>query len=666
MAVGELLPRSKIMNNWSQKWYYRNTGCVFLFTLALVVSVVCWAQPAAAQMMGQQRGMQQQMGVAGQQQPPSPVQIAQGNIHDMAQTIITDFFLTGTPLDAEAVNMINLDLDEVIRPHAGRFNDESKSYLLMVESLLAYYQGNHALALEKAHLAIEEVKNNSILNQNPVQLYITLSMSYGEYDEAKNLLTQIKSGAAVDPVRAATLAAQATGMPTQAVRPAVRNPQTAAANRGGQTEPPARTTSRWLTNMGVVNQTVQGAANRNMGINQRMGGMGGMNPGMTGGMGGTGQQTTETFIGLPMDYLRYENIGDDFSTVSFRSINGSYIRFEPEKGQLLCALLWTLPEIQAGANPNLPAVRPNMQINPNLAMGTGMGTGMGMGATQTEDVPQPTIQPVAYDFNTNSTQFKELFQWHQNAVIEGKIQFIGLNLDYIDDYNRAEVAKTTFTNAWPWATCLIHDPLNQDQWEQTQTPGSALMMIVDTNGKIRYVGPVGGIIPKMILDNETMIAQPAIPQALPDLADTSIARAAKAAAEAYTGPTEPVIVHGTLAGREFSYENASLKNEVLRISQGQGLYADLELEIYLFLRGDSPANKTYTITPQDVNNIPYINLKWMPAGAFIPRTEKFTSNYEMNLEFGAIIDGKLTGKINLQLPDVQKSQVKGEFVVTVQ
>jgi len=612
--------------------------------------------------------MQQQMGNIGQQQPPSPVQNAQTIIQQMTQTIVTDFFLTGTFLDAEAINVINQDINEVIRPLAGRFNTEGKSYLLMIESLLAYYQGDQAQALEKAALATKEVERNSILIQNPLQLLITLSMAYGEHDAAKNYLGQLQSGAAVDPVRAAALALAAQPMINQPVRPAVRNPQTGTATRTGQAAPPTRTTSRFLTNMGV-DQTVQANTNRNNMLSQQMGNMNrGMPPGMPGTMPtatGPAQQPAELMIDLPIDYLRYENIGDDFSTVSFRSINGSYIRFEPEKGQLLCALLWTMPDaLAATATTNRPISMPGMPNMPNMP-NRPMTNPLGPGANQTGEVPQPTIQQVAYDFNTNSSQFKELFQWHQNEVIEGKIQFIGLNLDLIDDYNRTEVAKKTFDNAWPWATCLINDQLNQSQWEQTQTPDSALMMIVDTKGKIRYVGPVGGIIPKMILDQETMIAQSAIPQALPDLADTSIARVAKAAAEVYTGATEPTIVHGTLAGREFSYENATLKNEVLRISQGQGLYADLELEIFLFLNGQSPANKTYTVTRQDENNIPYVNLKWMPAGAFIPRTEKFTSNYQMNLEFGDITNGKLTGKINLQLPDIQNSQVKGEFVLDI-
>ncbi|MCP4710556.1 MAG: hypothetical protein GY869_18185 [Planctomycetes bacterium] len=659
------------MNKMCKNWCHRKNDLSLMLILTFIAASACCLQPAAAQMMGQQRGGMQQMGGLNQQQTPaSPLLIAQDQIKKLAQTIITDFLMTGTPLDTETIALINLDIDEVVRPHVVRFNDESNAFLLMVESLLAYYQGNRDLALEKAFLATKEHERNSVLIQNPLRLLITLSMAYGEYDSAKDYLGQLNSGAAVDPLRAAALTAQP--LINQTARPPVRNPQTGTATRAGQTAPPTRTTSRFLTNMGV-DQTVQANTNRN---NMLGGQMNTMNRGMTGVMpggmtGATGavQQQAELMIDLPMDYLRYENIGDVFSTVSFRSINGSYIRFDPEKGQLLCVLLWTMPDVMAAAAAtNRPGGMPGMPGMPGTVNIPIRPTPIGMGATaanQTEEVPQPTIQPAAFDFNTNSNQFKELFQWHQNAVIQGKVQFVGLNLDLIDEFNRTEVAKKTFENAWPWATCLLNDQLNQEQWNQTQTPDSALMMIVDTKGKIRYIGPVGGLIPKMILDQETEIAQPAIPQVLPDLADTTIARIAKAAAEVYTGPTEPINVHGTLAGREFNYQNASLKNEVLRISQGQGLYADLELEIFLFLRGENPANKTYTITKQDQNDIPYINLKWMPAGAFVPRTEKFTSNYQMNLEFGEIVNGKLTGKINLQLPDIQQSAVKGEFVVNI-
>ena len=100
------------MNYWCQKCNYRKNGLSILLILTLAVSLVCYAQPASAQMRGQQRGqMQQQMGNMNQQLPVSPVQIAQGQIKDFATTIITNFFLIGTPLDPDSISLINQDIE---------------------------------------------------------------------------------------------------------------------------------------------------------------------------------------------------------------------------------------------------------------------------------------------------------------------------------------------------------------------------------------------------------------------------------------------------------------------------------------------------------------------------------------------------------------------------
>jgi hypothetical protein len=58
-------------------------------------------------------------------------------------------------------------------------------------------------------------------------------------------------------------------------------------------------------------------------------------------------------------------------------------------------------------------------------------------------------------------------------------------------------------------------------------------------------------------------------------------------------------------------------------------------------------------------------MKWKLEGKDVPETEMFTNNYVMRLEFGALENGKLPGKIYVCLPDKMKSFVGGRFVAEI-
>ena len=121
--------------------------------------------------------------------------------------------------------------------------------------------------------------------------------------------------------------------------------------------------------------------------------------------------------------------------------------------------------------------------------------------TQAREIPN-----VAFDLDTNVNQFRDLFLNHIN---QGKIGFVGVNYDT----SISQVKQMLFEQPLPWPTCLKAEGVNTQQWKLPNIAG-ALLLLVDTKGKIRYIGPVGGFLPQMLLDMElgkatTAAAEPA-------------------------------------------------------------------------------------------------------------------------------------------------------------
>jgi hypothetical protein len=56
-------------------------------------------------------------------------------------------------------------------------------------------------------------------------------------------------------------------------------------------------------------------------------------------------------------------------------------------------------------------------------------------------------------------------------------------------------------------------------------------------------------------------------------------------------------------------------------------------------------------------------LSWKDEGAKVPGVQPYTKGFALKLEFGALADGKLPGKIYLCLPDPEQSFVAGTFAI---
>lgn len=121
--------------------------------------------------------------------------------------------------------------------------------------------------------------------------------------------------------------------------------------------------------------------------------------------------------------------------------------------------------------------------------------------TQAREIPN-----VAFDLDTNVNQFRDLFLNHIN---EGKIGFVGINYDT----SISQVKQMLFEQPLPWPTCLKAENVNVKQLPDIV---GALLLLVDTKGKIRYIGPVGGFLPQMLLDMELAKATTTIAE-VPDI-----------------------------------------------------------------------------------------------------------------------------------------------------
>ena len=123
-----------------------------------------------------------------------------------------------------------------------------------------------------------------------------------------------------------------------------------------------------------------------------------------------------------------------------------------------------------------------------------------------------------------------------------------------------------------------------------------------------------------------------------------------------------IAAEGMIHGDRFTVESAGLENGILTIRDGKDFFPDHALMIFLFLeKGETAEGKTFNITRTGGFSSPHIHMKWRAKGKDVPETEMFMDNYVMRLEFGAMENGKLPGKIYVCLPDKMKSFVGGTF-----
>ena len=486
--------------------------------LALVFGFgLCLVEPAQAQRTGGYRGSRSGYGRTNRadQTNQNALDALEG-IEDTTMAILGNYLARATALRTSDIQEIQRLLDEK-KKFAGKFPKERKAYLFVLESLLAHYSGDREMALDKAQRAFRDDPKNPDLSD----LIIVLSLCYENYEVAKDAFARRKeAGSAVldkGPPVSGTLVKRGPREPNVPgiLRSRPKEPNSVPRPLPGT--PPARPgtgpTSTW--------EQLLGSPPEQQPSRPGAGGVPSRTPYGTGRPGQTTmpgrvtranprmsrttipQQNYQTILNLPVEYMLSKQLGKDFASMNLRSINGSFFPFASGKGQIFCALLWTSsgPHPQ-GSMPRLGGGRP-MVRRPNTgtfysddeeAYGGGYSTRRRSPMTTSPGVSgQARVIPnVAFDLDTNVNQFRDLFFEHIN---QGKIGFVGVNYDT----SISQVKQMLFEQPLPWPTCLKVENVNAKQLPDI---AGALLLLVDTKGKIRYIGPVGGFLPQMLLDME--------------------------------------------------------------------------------------------------------------------------------------------------------------------
>ena len=382
------------------------------------------------------------------------------------------------------------DIREVLKEtnrYKGLLSKEARVKYMMVEAYLAYYGGEDTdRALDLLNSARRMVSDNPDVNDSA----IVLGLCYGDWALVKSVLREVGPSPAEAEVGAEAGSAAAR-------EPRV-DPNTTMGGfgrgRNGQPGQDASRSSKW-------GRPKKNERSMDFGVGRQLGPAAPMDPMFmtpadrprprtprprSSNRGGNeSQQNTRLkgVLNLPVKHMPYEHLGDDFSQITVRNINGSYFQFVPAQGQLLCALMWQLADDDGG--PARVVAQPSRGRRGSRA---GWDSGPARAPERSE-----TIDQVSYDLGGNARQFGELFA---QGLASGKMQMVGVNTD--SGYSAGEVVAYLLDNPAPWSTCMIDDPSNSGQWSLDSSV-SPVMVLVDSAGKVRYMGPAGGFLPRMLL-----------------------------------------------------------------------------------------------------------------------------------------------------------------------
>ncbi len=122
-------------------------------------------------------------------------------------------------------------------------------------------------------------------------------------------------------------------------------------------------------------------------------------------------------------------------------------------------------------------------------------------------------------------------------------------------------------------------------------------------------------------------------------------------------------VTGRIRNRDFVCERAILQGGTLTLRRGRSGTTDLGLSIAFFAKqAEELDGKTLSVT--FTNSVsPRLTVRWKDGPQ--AKTEAFKNGYSLRLEFGAISNGRIPGRIYVCVPDDSKSCVAGTFSADV-
>ncbi|MBN1435654.1 MAG: hypothetical protein JW936_01140 [Sedimentisphaerales bacterium] len=448
--------------------------------------------------------------------PASQAEQAGDELVEMLHTLLTQFLATGQELSEQGRN----DIDQAIqqrRMYQARFNNDQKASLVLLEALLAHYMQDPETVVARLRQAQTLAPQNGDVNDTT----IVLALYWRNYELARSALQARDGGslARVNITEAPERPVAAMGMPDpNASEDAPEQPAAAADPNSGQTaietqepeEPaePSSPFSQYTTSREEARRQNQPSPRDRR---PSQGGGGGYAPGgglmappdMYGAVGGPGgppvgsggmppggygppaqrptnrqpQRATNAFsesvLELPVDYMPYQMLGQSIEQLQLQDINSSFFLYQPDGTDMLLILLWALPEDEGD-------------------LGSGRSSSRNDQFALTEDIEFE----VETELNEVLGQFQQLFYLSQMSGIGREL---AINMDSFS--RRMAVAEASLQNAWPWANCMANNPMNRRTWQIDGTY-SSVVMFVGADGVIRYVGPIGGFLPRILLDQE--------------------------------------------------------------------------------------------------------------------------------------------------------------------
>lgn len=137
------------------------------------------------------------------------------------------------------------------------------------------------------------------------------------------------------------------------------------------------------------------------------------------------------------------------------------------------------------------------------------------------------------------------------------------------------------------------------------------------------------------------------------------AEKAKAMEAAWAKPIPDQPAAGKIYGKEFTVEKAVLERSgSLTLRTGKEFFADMEFGITFFNQGDLVDGSRIILNPKE-SNIAHITMSIKKTN--LPDGETFSTKCSLRMELGTAKDGKIPGKIELRMPDKDKSFVVGSF-----
>ncbi|MCK4628596.1 MAG: hypothetical protein KAT56_06305, partial [Sedimentisphaerales bacterium] len=465
--------------------------------------------------------------------PGNDAQNAAQRLVKIAEIILQEHVVALKPLGADDIQQIEKQLKELKR-HTGMLPLDQRAYIDLIKAYIAHFSGNRQDALKYARLAAKRAPENTDMSDTE----ILMALYWEDYKTAKKLLEKREAGKTAVENVVISWQAKSVSTKTTSVSSGPSEPNEPGAPGKLQT---SKQLSKWdlstpQSSKGRPKSTPDRMPRRSPDRSTKENGRGlFVGGGSLGALAPVDQtylqqmkkksriaavqremspqnqrrSSHNSILNLLVEYMPYSDLGEDFKKVQLRNVNGSYFYFEPGNGQVLCALLWTLPSGETAMRSAVSRKRrrPTPRVNYGSSFEEG-GPGPYTAARGSGGPGRPgddlLVEP-SEDLFTNADQFKFLFRFYQlmgkKLGTAGKITFVGINFNRLDEGNRERVSGILMDQPWPWSNCLYDEDVNRAQLSGL-APGTPSMMIVGTTGKICYVGPTGGVLPRMILLRE--------------------------------------------------------------------------------------------------------------------------------------------------------------------